>query len=164
MKLTFGKHKGKELSTVPSEYLRWLTEPKLKDGGMFDVPEEIKQEAKNLLARKTFADDRLAGKPCIVETYVIERLGDISGLTIHDTLEEALKQLEAEYPIIDGIREWTDPEDNRILVWEILPSGHKKVVWHFSGWHWDADEFYELDQGKLGNDIESLYSIACKDC
>ena len=162
MKLTFGKHKGEELSMVPTMYLQWLIEPKLKDGGIFNVPEEIKQEAKNILARKTFAEDRLGGKSCVVNTYVIERLGDISGLTIHDTLEESLKQLEEEYPVIDGFREWTDPEDNRILIWEILPSGHKKVVWHFSGWHWDADEFYELGQGHLGNDSKSLYTIACE--
>jgi len=30
-----------------------------------------------------------------------------------------------------------DPEDDRILVWEVSLDGTKKVIWHFSGWHWD---------------------------
>lgn len=50
-----------------------------------------------------------------------------------------------------------DPKDDRVLIWEILPSGHKKVVWHFSGWHWACDEF-GIEQGTLLGHEESLYS------
>lgn len=92
--------------------------------------------------------------------YIIERLGDISGETTHNTFDEAIKQLETEYPINDeGIRMTPDPEDDRILIWEVLDSGHKKVVWHFSGWHWDTGEF-DISQGSLPGDKECLYKIA----
>jgi uncharacterized protein (DUF3820 family) len=161
MKLTFGKYKGEELSSVPTEYLHWLADPKLKDGSVFNVADDIKQEAKHILANKTYSEDRLAGKPDAATIYVIERLGDISGMTFHDSLKDAITHLEDSYPLsVDG-RFTPDPEDDRILIWEVLPSGHKKVVWHFSGWHWDADEFYELPQGKLNGDTDSLYHIAC---
>jgi len=115
-----------------------------------------------------YIKNRLKGMPSDKTEYIIERLGDISGLTIHNSLEEALEQLEKEYPLeYNGkgeiYRETPDPEDDRILIWEVLPSGHKKVVWHFSGWHWDSEEFYNLEQGKLPSDTRSLYHIALDD-
>lgn len=80
--------------------------------------------------------------------YIVELLGDLEGTHIFNTLSAAL----------EFIRENVspDPEDDRILVWEVLVSEHKKVVWHFSGWHWDSDEF-GLPQGALPGDGESLY-------
>ena len=115
-----------------------------------------------------YIKNRLKGMPSDKTEYIIERLGDISGLTIHNSLEEALEQLEKEYPLeYNGkgeiYRETPDPEDDRILIWEVLPSGHKKVIWHFSGWHWDSEEFYNLEQGKLLSDTRSLYHIALDD-
>jgi len=124
--------------------------------------------------------------------YMIERLGDISGRTLHNTLEDAFAQLEQEYPkpqntkgfqYIDNLvklgktqeimelywyggsdnfspfRLTPDPEDDRILIWEIQNNGKNKVVWHFSGWHWDAGEF-SLPQGTLPGDNKSLYELA----
>lgn len=39
--VTFGKHSGKHISELPDSYLSWLLNPKLSDGGMFDVPKEL---------------------------------------------------------------------------------------------------------------------------
>lgn len=117
--------------------------------------------------------------------YLIERLGDISGKTYHHSLDEALAQLRKEYPKLIDMREaiahivadaiiaylkehnvdldeipnTPDPEDDRILIWEIQSDGQAKVVWHFSGWHWNADEF-DLPQGTLPGDNISLYELA----
>ena len=51
-----------------------------------------------------------------------------------------------------------DLEDDRILIREFLDSGHSKVVWHFSGWHWNNDEF-GLPQGTFPGDTKSVYAI-----
>jgi hypothetical protein len=91
--------------------------------------------------------------------YMIERLGDIDGKTYHNTIDEALNQLAFEYPIKDGERYTPDPEDDRILIWERPDTEPDKVVWHFSGWHWDAEEF-GIPQGKLPHDDKSLYELA----
>lgn len=55
-----------------------------------------------------------------------------------------------------------DPEDDRVTIIEVLSSGHKQVVWHFSGWHWDADEF-GLEQGKFLGHEKSVYSETMED-
>ncbi len=94
--------------------------------------------------------------------YIIERFGDISGITNHATLTDALIYLDKEFPKDeDGHRNSPDPEDDRILIWKVLPTGHKKLVWHFSGWHWynQAEDIIKggLEQGKLDNDKDCLY-------
>ena len=132
--------------------------------------------------------------------YMIERLGDISGKTFHDNLNDAFSQLEKEYPSIEDTRlfkdidmlvkkgrtkevidyfcniedawdnrarQTPDPEDDRILIWEINEDGSSRVVWHFSGWHWDfeAGDVVKggLPQGRLPGDKEPLYAIAIED-
>ena len=76
------------------------------------------------------------------------------------TLEEALWWLD-----LWGVTEKFDCEDDRIVVWEALPSGHRKPVWHCSGWHWNFDEVdgIKLEQGALNDDEESLYSRLMRD-
>lgn len=63
--------------------------------------------------------------------------------------------------------ETPDPEDDRILIWELAPEKIGKVVWHFSGWHWssDANEFVggPLPQGKLPGFDKTLYELAMDD-
>lgn len=83
--------------------------------------------------------------------YAVEQFGDISGKDKFGSLEEALRFIEK------NIGTTTDPEDNRITVTEVLESGHGKVVWHFSGWHWNADE-YGIPQGKLLGHEKSMYA------
>jgi hypothetical protein len=60
-----------------------------------------------------------------------------------------------------------DPEDDRIVVWEVLDTGHKKPIWHFSGWHWDPDahDLFEHPepQGKLPGHSKSLYEEVMED-
>lgn len=91
-------------------------------------------------------------------TYMIQCEGDLDKYPpIHcNSLKSALKIIEEYLP-------QPDPEDDRILVWEILESGHKKVVWHCSGWHWPFD--YEgLEQGCLIGHNESYYYERLQDC
>lgn len=162
--INFGKHKGARLRDLPEQYRSWLIEPKLKDGTFFAVPEEIREYLRQEKEVQQEAERRLRGEPGASLIYVIERLGDIDGITAHHSLGAALDRLLIEYPREhdpDDCRRTPDPEDDRILIWEILHSGHKKVVWHFSGWHWSHDEYGA--QGALPGDNESLYSIACSD-
>jgi hypothetical protein len=95
--------------------------------------------------------------------YKVEFLGDFEIEKLFDSLGEALEyiaiQTENEEEI--GTCHYCDPEDNRILIHEILPTGHSKVVWHFSGWHWDQNEFGE--QGKLLEHDKSLYDESMED-
>lgn len=50
-----------------------------------------------------------------------------------------------------------DPEDSKIYIWEVLPSGHRKVVWAALGWHWSNElDALNLEQGKLPGDDRCL--------
>jgi hypothetical protein len=156
--LNFGRYKGRRIDEVSEDYLTWLTRPVLKSGDVANIPADIQNEAKRVLKERTEAVAAMRGDKSESVRYVVDRDGDISGQTIHATLEAALEQIATEYPVIDGERQTPDPEDDRLLVWEVLPSGHRKVVWHFSGWHWDQSEYGE--QGTLPGDGRSLYSLA----
>lgn len=174
--ITFGRHKGRTLGQIDASYLAWLAGERRKDGGVqgFKVPADLKEAAKLVLADVRSAADvqdwlrkALKGQPDNQgETlYVVERLGDLerdhphATLSGHQSLDEALAQIGAEFSAHEDGARGPDPEDDRVLVWEILPSGHKKVVWHFSGWHWDAEEF-GLPQGTLPGDADDLYTLA----
>lgn len=84
--------------------------------------------------------------------YKVECFGDIHDNKDFNSLNEALIYLKETYG-------YTDPEDNRMIVNEVLSSGHKKVVWHFSGWHWDSNE-YRIPQGKYIGEEKSVYEIS----
>jgi len=123
--------------------------------------------------KQDYAKVRLAGALGKQTYYVIEGLGDLGDSSYNDgykrglhaplpflTLETALAFIEAwnEDKNEDGENVGKlDPEDDRVLIWEVLSTGHKKAVWHFSGWHWDADEFSGLDQGKFAGHARSVY-------
>ncbi len=50
MKLSFGRYRGQEIGDVPSHYLTWLLNPRLrKSGETFAVPFEVQQEAQRML-------------------------------------------------------------------------------------------------------------------
>lgn len=171
--LTFGRFKGHSLEGVPLDYLRWLAEPGTdRRGKAYKVSADISQAAKAIVERDNseLTKALLAGRGAITDktVYVIERLGDIDGATVHESLNAAFAYLVLEYPIemqsdfgdeIGEGRSTPDPEDDRILIWEVLPTGHKKVVEHFSGWHWNADEF-GIDQMTLPGDSQNLMAIA----
>lgn len=166
--LTFGKYAGKALNDVPPDYVKWLAEPTYRQRSTFRVPADVTAAALILRDAIKLQEDQAEeirsqfnGKSGIsdVTAYIVERLGDIDGLSRHGSLDDALAALAKEFGLLeDGIRD-IDTEDNRLLVWEVLPSGHKKVVWHFSGDHWNADEF-DLEQGSLPGDDKSLYAMA----
>lgn len=102
--------------------------------------------------------------------YEIEGFGDLVGdynggwkclpkRRLHSLLA-ALAWLE-----IWGLVDKFDPEDDRVVIWEISKSGHRKAVWHASGWHWPFDEVddQKIEQGALTAHSESVYSEAMKD-
>ena len=49
------------------------------------------------------------------------------------------------------------PEDDDIVIWEIIPSGHKKAIWRAWGWHHSEEDFPFIEQGKLPGHEKSLY-------
>lgn len=173
--IAFGRFKGRRMSEAPRDYLAWLANPTGRDGKPVTIRKDIRAAAAAQLANDATAFGRhlLSGQPSDLgaAVYVIERLGDLDGLTVHASLDDATAHLAAEFPygededlggVVHRTRLTPDPEDDRILVWEILPTGHRKVVWHFSGWHWNADEF-GIDQGSLTGDARSLYQMANED-
>ncbi len=46
--VTFGKHAGKHISELPATYLDWLMNPRLSDGGSFDVPGDLQEAITNM--------------------------------------------------------------------------------------------------------------------
>lgn len=100
----------------------------------------------------------------MAKVYLVEYFGDIErdqdalGLqadgSVWNYLSGALIAIARDFP--DGP---PDPEDDRIVIWELTPGKKKKAVWHFSGDHFDADEF-GIPQGHLLGAKESLYEIA----
>lgn len=85
--------------------------------------------------------------------FEVVQHGDLHGTDEFSSLEEALDWIESHV--------FPDPEDDRIVIWEVLDSGHRKVVWHFSGWHWDSNGGDlvggPLAQGKLRGHSKSYY-------
>ena len=58
--------------------------------------------------------------------------------------------------------EGLNPEDDRVVVWKEDAGSPRKVVWHFSGWHWDEDEF-DLPQGCFLGHEKSVYEEVMED-
>lgn len=158
MKITFGKYKGRDMEDLPESYLKWLVNPTNYFDNM-NLSKEIQETAKNILLAK----ELLKGTESNKTTYVVELNGDIAGEQHYnkvyiavDTLEQALKIIELKFA--DNL----DPEDDQILVHEVLPSGHKKVVWQFSGWHYNPED-YNVPQGCLLGHEKSLYNELMED-
>jgi hypothetical protein len=165
--LPFGRYRDLPLSLVSRDYIAWLARSSSPKDAVFASFVADAKKLQEALDAETIADGVLAGRAASGKphpVYAIERLGDIDGVTLHDTLDAALAALSREYPVHPetGVRTTPDPEDDRILIWEILPTCHKKVVWHFSGWHWNAEEF-GLDHGTLPGDAHCLYFLACNE-
>ena len=183
-RVTFGKHKDELLEDVPEPYLRWMTNPVITDRKTgktktINVPKDMQDAAARLLAFEDGLKEHANRASAALKgqehdggnRYVIEFLGDLEGdwdNSIHESLDRALEGLSALYPVDTyeehGVglpeerRQTPDPEDDRILIWEVLQSGHRKVVWHFSGWHFDQEEYGP--QGTLPGDGNTLYALA----
>src|SRR3546814_2185093 len=120
--------------------------------------------------RELFAQRCLGGHPTGIDTpiFIIECEGDChskSGSFAIDekwfhSLGESLAFLAADFPILEKndfggpsgklIRSTPDPEDDKILLWEVLPTGHRKVVWGFFGWHHSSSsDIYACGQSSL---------------
>ena len=190
--MPFGKHRGTLMKDLPEDYVRWLADPAReqpvpgKNYAPFHPSLIAWARAKvasfdQRAHEEDFAKRCLGGHPTGYRTplYIIECEGDChseSGAYAIDrrwftSLDETLEYLSSEFPIklsenLDGERNASratpDPEDDRILVWEVLPSGHRRAVWGFFGWHFNQDEF-ACGQGALPGDEKSLYTIACHD-
>ena len=118
------------------------------------------------------ADIAGAWIPGATAVYVVEidRIQTASkhadlNLSIHQDLHKALKAIDISFRTndarcaSDNDRTTPDPEDDLIVVWEVLPSGHRKAVWAFIGWHHSVEN-YHCGQGSLPGDSASLYSRA----
>jgi hypothetical protein len=105
--------------------------------------------------------------------YLVDFFGDIADKSYNGgykfmprrafpTLDKALAWLAT-----SNLAEKFDPEDDRITITEFLPSGHGKVVWHASGWHWEFDAKDltggPLEQGKLPGHELGVYGEAMVD-
>lgn len=118
----------------------------------------------------------------IEELYILVCYGDIPHLRPHmagmyafPTLDAALNVVEGEFTRREKIVgepdgefvSLPDPEDDRIVIYAATANEPLKVVWHFSGWHWDGDAADlvggPLKQGKLPNYDKSLYDICMED-
>lgn len=85
------------------------------------------------------------------------------------SLDDALIAIATDFPLayderVDEAphRETPDPEDDRIVVWELDEGKAMKAVWAFCGWHWTLDELNLKEQGWLPGDKHSLYDLARK--
>lgn len=127
--------------------------------------------AKKLLNGEGFQDKE-------TPRYVVEDDTDNSEnfSSAFESYDEAIAYLAKEYPketisndeadfrgLEQGSKQRSTPcpKRDQILIWEVLPSGHRKVVWHFSGYRYNQDKF-GIPQGKLPGDEESLYDLAMK--
>lgn len=194
MTIAFGRHRGQRLDTLPDDYLTWLADPERKTSMRKPLPQVLPlppilvayargrcARVELEKAREAFALRCLGGHPHHYDhaVYVIECNGDCysrSGEYAIDnqwfaSLDDALAYLASEFPLEPDadnpgqvVRRTPDPEDDRILVWEVLPSGHRKTVWGFYGWHWpSAEEHSAHGNCALPGDSETLYTIACRD-
>jgi len=178
--LTFGEHRGKRVSEAPTGYIRWLSTRVPKAQGPLTAAHV--ESAQILMAKINRDDERrksakfiLAGHADIGRgrKYIIKLDGDAPryhpelDLTVHDSLNAALAAIDATYPKTgdpnDGFRDTPDPEDDLILVWEVLETGHSKVVWQFCGWHHTLAN-HSVNQGALPGDDKALYALAMDDC
>lgn len=148
LSMPFGKYDGTILMFLPHGYLDWMVRT-LDD-------KELVRAAKKELKVRVFAQARINGSVGGQTDYIVELDGDNTWV-----LDEVAKPNLFIFADLDGALEfldlYADPdiEDDRIIVWEVLESGHRKPVWGFFGWHWE--DWMGLDQGTLPGHECSLY-------
>lgn len=135
--ITFGKHKGKKVSEVPIGYARWLAMQKhmFSDGNEFEIDKEIADAAAERI-NKSYEKQRLMGMSSDQTEYIVQfQVGEKVKHKRYEDFGDAFRFT------VDKSK--TQRDDVRILVWEVLPGGHKKCVMRYSGVDWakDDDEF-----------------------
>lgn len=73
--------------------------------------------------------------------YLVQCYGDLPLLRPECAQPVAFNELVDAYTWIMKNADDPDPEDDRIVIWEICPEAEPsfKAVAHFSGWHWKND-------------------------
>ena len=110
--------------------------------------------------------------------YIIQGFGDLADPSYNGGYKAGL-HVERSFPSLDTALAWLegwagewfdgewridrlDPEDDMVLIYEVLGDGTRVAVWGFFGWHYSAED-YELEQGSfLGHD-KSVYSELMED-
>jgi len=145
--INFGKYKGSKISDVPLDYVAWLA---TGGGDLFNVPDNITQAARKRLS--STLDDafrRLCGAKSSTTSYVSEiTYHGTKTYSLYENFEDALDCIARKYS-------QPDVKEDRIIIWEILPSGHKKAVWRFTGFNVNDDEFI-LPQCALPGHLDNL--------
>ena len=147
----FGKFKGMKVSQLPVSYLQWLAVGKHDFGDkVFEIPEEIAEAARERLKYAEYDEKRLAGMKGDKTEYILE--------AEYNNTYTVKAYLDFESALDAVAKSFTNPnlKNDRILIWEVLPSGHKKLYWRFTGFKWDK-KVYTIDQGRLPNHLDSLY-------
>lgn len=108
-----------------------------------------------------------------VSHYIMQGFGDLADPNYNGGFKKGLhepKQFKCLFDALWWLDLWNvkdkfDPEDDRIVIWEVTDTGHRKPVWHASGWHWSHDEVdgTKLEQGCLLDDDVSLYGRVMED-
>lgn len=161
--LPFGKYVDAPLMYVPSGYLRWLANNDADPYKGFKVGPELTRAAEKEMKLREYIEARYTGQiHCLNDVekeYIVELLGDYKWSSPDGDSPGGIdKFLFLDMESALEFLEWfahPDVEDDRILIWEVLKEGHRKVVWHFSGWHWPHEEFGE--QGRLVGHEDTLY-------
>jgi hypothetical protein len=106
---------------------------------------DLRDELELLRGERAVAHDLLSGFGADRQiVYVVEGSGYGSAARSLASLEEALVTIEDEL----GLR--FDEERGQLRVWEVLPSGHRKVVWAAAGWKRREEmerDVYDFDGG-----------------
>lgn len=99
-----------------------------------------------------YEEKRLEGAEADTTEYIIQSYtcGEYSYFTA-PTLHGAINFVKYHYSYNLSI------EHDFIKIWEVLPTGHSKVVWGFWGWHYELP--HNLSQGRYPDDAESIYAI-----
>lgn len=147
--MPFGKYEDVSMMYLPSGYLEWMART-LDD-------RELVRSAKKELKIRQYVQARYDGAAGECKDYIVELDGDYNWV-LYGIVDKPNRFIFADLDeALDFLDLFADPdiEDDRILVWEVLESGHKKAVWGYFGWHWS--DHMGLDQGTLPGHDKSVY-------
>jgi len=133
--ITFGKHKGRRVSEVPLSYARWLSfgEHTFKDGTKFTIDKEIAEAADERIKEKSYPEKRLMGAQSDNTEFIVQyHNSEEPTYYVYNNFSDAFKFVTKNCNLED--------DRIRILVWEVLPAGHKKCVMRYSGPNWSGDD------------------------